>query len=162
MAVMYGHRKILTQSEIEQYPKGVVNIHNSLLPWNRGAHPNFWSWYDDTPKGVTIHKVDAGLDTGDILIQMGIYMSLRETLSSSYLQLHNSAELLFDRNWVDIRNGMPGKRQPRDGSLHKAKELEAIFPHLSKGWDTTCKEVAELGRKYRNGLTIHKMDTIGG
>ena len=35
----------------------------------QGAHPNFWSFYDNTPSGVTIHLIDAGIDTGDVLYQ---------------------------------------------------------------------------------------------
>ena len=47
----------------------IVNLHISYLPWNRGAHPNFWSFFDATPTGVSIHLIDKGIDTGPIIVQ---------------------------------------------------------------------------------------------
>ena len=44
----------------------------SFLPYNRGSHPNFWSFIDDTPKGITIHEIDEGADTGNIVFQKKI------------------------------------------------------------------------------------------
>ena len=38
-------------------------MHISYLPFNRGAHPNYWSFKDNSPKGVTIHFIDNGIDT---------------------------------------------------------------------------------------------------
>lgn len=46
-----------------------MNLHISYLPWNKGADPNFWSCIDGTPAGVTLHHIDAGVDTGDIIAQ---------------------------------------------------------------------------------------------
>src|SRR4026208_1021722 len=48
---------------------GVVHVHNSYLPWNRGAHACTWAMIDETPHGATMHWLDDGVDTGPILIQ---------------------------------------------------------------------------------------------
>jgi len=70
-----------------------INLHPSLLPWNRGAHSNFWSFLEDTPKGVTIHIIDEGIDTGDILLQKKIkFDQSKETLRSSYGRLQQELQ----------------------------------------------------------------------
>ena len=40
---------------------GCLNLHPSLLPYNQGKHPYFWSIVEDVPFGVTIHFIDAGI-----------------------------------------------------------------------------------------------------
>ena len=54
----------------------IINLHISYLPYNRGAHPNFWSFVENTPSGVSIHQVDSGIDTGKIVIQKQINFNL--------------------------------------------------------------------------------------
>ena len=67
--VSYGYRHILKQNVIDGFDCPIFNLHISYLPYNRGAHPNFWSFYDNTPSGVTIHLIDSGVDTGQIVKQ---------------------------------------------------------------------------------------------
>lgn len=64
--------KILREKTLRLGQKFTLNFHPSLLPHNRGKDPNFWAIKDDTPLGVTIHHVDAGIDTGDIAFQARI------------------------------------------------------------------------------------------
>jgi methionyl-tRNA formyltransferase len=64
----YG--QILPEDILNLPPHGCLNVHTSLLPKYRGAAPIQWSILnDDAETGVTIMKMDAGLDTGDILTQ---------------------------------------------------------------------------------------------
>jgi methionyl-tRNA formyltransferase len=44
----------------------------SYLPFNRGAHPNFWSFIEKTQAGVSIHKINKGIDTGNIILRKKI------------------------------------------------------------------------------------------
>lgn len=105
MIISYNYKYLLT-SEIIKYPEyGCINLHISLLPWNRGYHPNVWSFLEDTPKGVTIHHIDGGIDTGNIIIQKEIFIDEnKETLQSSYEILHKEIQTLFKENWNKIRN----------------------------------------------------------
>jgi len=81
------------------------------LPWNRGANPNFWSFVEKTPKGVTIHKIDEGLDTGPIILQKEIEIDDRKnTFRSSYEVLHSIIQELFRKNYLDIMNGLTIER----------------------------------------------------
>ena len=71
--VSYGYRKIVLADVIDKMAGEIINLHISYLPWNRGANPNFWSFIDDTPKGVTIHEMSADLDKGRILCQKELF-----------------------------------------------------------------------------------------
>lgn len=62
----------------------IINFHNALLPWHRGLRAPVWAlWAGDTEAGITWHKVDAGIDTGALLVQKAI--SIDETTESSTL-----------------------------------------------------------------------------
>ena len=62
--ISYNYKYLIDEDVIKYMKNKIVNLHISLLPWNRGANPNLWSFIDNTPKGVTIHQVSAGLDEG--------------------------------------------------------------------------------------------------
>ena len=49
--------------------KTLINLHISYLPYNRGSYPNYWSFKENTPNGVSIHHIDDGIDTGPVLVQ---------------------------------------------------------------------------------------------
>lgn len=128
IAVSYNYRHIITQDSIDFMNGRVINLHISLLPWNKGADPNLWSFIENTPKGVTIHIVDKGLDTGDILLQKEIVLDEQsETLRSSYLQLHKQMQQLFFDNWDKIKNFQFAPRpQCEAGSFHYLKDSARI------------------------------------
>ncbi|MDB4992399.1 MAG: methionyl-tRNA formyltransferase [Parcubacteria group bacterium] len=68
IAVAYG--KIIPQALIDAFPKGILNVHYSLLPKYRGASPvEMAIWNGDTVTGVTIQQMVFELDAGDILSQ---------------------------------------------------------------------------------------------
>lgn len=70
VAVVVAYGRILPVSFLESFRKGAVNLHFSLLPKYRGAAPVNWAIVNgETKTGVTTMKMDAGLDTGDILMQ---------------------------------------------------------------------------------------------
>ena len=58
LVISFGYRKILNKSLLKKLVRPAINLHISYLPYNRGAHPNFWSFIDNTPKGVSIHEID--------------------------------------------------------------------------------------------------------
>jgi methionyl-tRNA formyltransferase len=65
-----GSEQLLRRQEFEIPRLGAINLHPSLLPKYRGPLPYFWQSYEmDLDGGITIHQIDQGIDTGDILIQ---------------------------------------------------------------------------------------------
>ena len=149
--VSYGYRHKIVEPYLSKYRDRMINIHISILPWNRGADPNLWSWYDDTPKGVSIHFIDSGFDTGPVIGQMNVTQwREKETLASSYHFISECAERLFCYEWDNWRIGswfiLP---QLGAGSYHRSIDKEPLMAQLPLKWDTPVGEVERLGEKNR-------------
>ncbi len=70
VAVVVAYGRILPTGFLTAFPKGAINVHFSLLPKFRGAAPVNWAIvHGEQITGVTTMQMDAGLDTGDILLQ---------------------------------------------------------------------------------------------
>jgi len=68
--VVVGYGQIIPQTVIDLAPLGIINVHASLLPKYRGAGPVQWAILNgETRTGVTTMRIDAGLDTGDMLLK---------------------------------------------------------------------------------------------
>lgn len=95
VATAYG--RILPPSLLDLAPMGCINVHGSLLPRHRGAAPIQWSVIrGDKEVGVTIIRMDEGMDTGDILLKASIPSAPEETagtLSDKLAQLGNETLL---------------------------------------------------------------------
>src|SRR6266700_3563652 len=75
-----GYGRIIPQWMIELPPLGNINLHASLLPKYRGAAPIQWAIASgETVTGVTTMRIDAGLDTGDILLQQELTIAPDDT-----------------------------------------------------------------------------------
>jgi methionyl-tRNA formyltransferase len=78
--IVVGYGRIIPQWMLDLPPLGNINLHASLLPKYRGAAPIQWAIArGETGTGVTTMKIDAGLDTGDILQQEKIPISPNDT-----------------------------------------------------------------------------------
>lgn len=143
-AVSYRYRHIIQKPIIEYLSGNIINLHASLLPWNRGSDPNLWSFLENTPRGVTIHYVDEGLDTGDIIAQKEVvFGTSTETLATTYDRLNVEIVELFRLQWPLIMQSEADRRkQPFGGSFHKVKDKEQ-FAHLlaENGWDTPVEKL---------------------
>src|SRR5690606_7176717 len=107
------------------FPLEVLNLHPSYLPYNRGAHPNVWSIVEETPAGVTLHYVDAGIDTGDIVAQREVPVAPSDTGGSLYRKLERAGLELLQEAWPHIKAGRVRRQpQPRDrGTFHRVAQL---------------------------------------
>ena len=141
--VSYGYPFIISQEVLGLFPDKAINLHISYLPWNRGSDPDLWSFLDDTPKGVTIHFLDKGIDTGDIIVQMEVPYKMDDTLSSNYKRLHEELEQLFMDNWVKIKTGISGRqKQTGKGSYHRSVDKGKYVHLLKNGYDTRVSELS--------------------
>ncbi|HXZ80970.1 MAG TPA: methionyl-tRNA formyltransferase [Terriglobales bacterium] len=78
--VVVGYGRIIPQWMIDLPPLGNINLHASLLPKYRGAAPIQWAIaMGETVAGVTTMRIDAGLDTGDILLQRQLPIAPEDT-----------------------------------------------------------------------------------
>ncbi|HWQ56400.1 MAG TPA: methionyl-tRNA formyltransferase [Bryobacteraceae bacterium] len=78
--VIVGYGQIIPQNVIDLAPHGIINVHASLLPKYRGAAPVQWAIANgETITGVTTMRIDAGLDTGDMLFKAATEIGPEET-----------------------------------------------------------------------------------
>jgi methionyl-tRNA formyltransferase len=142
--ISYCYRYIIGRDVLSLFDKGkAINLHISLLPYNRGADPNLWSFLEKTPSGVSIHCIDEGIDTGDVLCQEEVFWDIKnESLSSSYSKLSDKIINLFATNIDDILNCRIKPFKPQSvGTFHKIKDREKYSCLLTDGWNTSVKEI---------------------
>ena len=105
LVISFGFKHIIKNDLLQSITAPILNLHQSYLPWNKGAHPNFWSFWDNTPAGVTIHKIDSGIDTGPIVVQRIFEFDEKvETFRTTYEKLFTELENLFISNIDNIVN----------------------------------------------------------
>lgn len=159
IAVSYSYRHLVRKPVLDLLPERFINLHVSLLPFNRGADPNFWSLVEHTPTGVSIHLMSEGLDEGDILAQRPVHIdAAMHSLSSSYDLLHSEIQDLFRQNWPAIASGtIRPVPQMSGGTMHYAREFAAIRDKMlgPEGWDVPVTLLREryarmMGKK--NGI----------
>ena len=135
--ISYGYQYIIKDNVLTKFPRRVINMHISYLPWNKGKDPNMWSFLEDTPKGVTIHFIDPGIDTGEIIAQEKVDFKPNDTLRTSYTRLSTRIEQLFAHIWPEIKNcSIKSFAQQEEGSFHLAREKQTVEKYLHSGWDT--------------------------
>lgn len=156
LVVSFNYKYIIKKDIIEYLGKKIINMHISFLPWNKGSNPNFWSFFDNTPKGVTIHEMDIGLDTGNIIFQKKvIFEAENETFISSYNRLMEEIIELFKENWEVIKK-KKWKSVPQDGkgTYHTLKDFIEIKNKYEFTWQDNianylfnCSQIIELEKK---------------
>src|SRR5262249_23135590 len=106
--------------------RGFVNTHPSLLPYGRGKHYNFWSIVDRVPFGVSLHMVDEGVDSGDIVAQTEIPYDWEDTGGSLHRKATQAMLTLFHQTYPRLRR-LDFEAQPQNrsvGTFHRGSELE--------------------------------------
>lgn len=96
--VVAAYGQILPQSLLDIPKYGAINVHASLLPKYRGAAPIAWAILrGEKATGVTIMKMDKGMDTGDILLQRDVVLGDEETSETLHDKLASiGAQLLLE------------------------------------------------------------------
>ena len=144
LAISFGYKFIISKKCLSTTKRPPINLHISYLPFNRGAHPNFWSWIESTPIGVSIHEINEGIDTGNIIFQKEInFLKKSDTFSSTYKVLINEVESLFIEKYAEIISGeYESKKQTFIGTIHKVKEL----PEWMNDWDMKISEAIKKSK----------------
>ena len=98
LIVVVAFGQLIPKSILELPRYGCVNVHASLLPKYRGAAPIQWAVIDgEKESGVTIMKMDEGLDTGDMIAKAVVPLAADETGGSLFDKLSQiGAQLLID------------------------------------------------------------------
>jgi methionyl-tRNA formyltransferase len=143
LVISFGYRHILSERALANAKRLPINLHISYLPWNKGSAPNFWSFYDDTPKGISIHFMSLGIDEGPILFQREVIFSEDEDdLEKTYNRLIREIQDFFIEKWDLIRDEeyTAFAQSPNVGSYHGVNEV----PHLPAGWKTKVDHIRQM------------------
>jgi methionyl-tRNA formyltransferase len=117
LVAVAAYGQILPQALLDLPQFGCLNVHTSLLPKYRGAAPIQWAILNDEPKtGVTIMKMDAGLDTGAILSKAETTIEPQDTSETLHERLAQmGADLLFQTIPKYVAGEIRPCPQPVDG-----------------------------------------------
>ena len=106
--VVVAFGQIIPQEILDIAPYGCINVHGSLLPKYRGAAPIQWAVIDgEKESGVTTMQMDAGLDTGDMLLKTVVPLDEKETGGSLFDKLSKAgADLLLLETQPSLREAL--------------------------------------------------------
>ena len=140
VGVVIAYGKILPQEILDAPEYGCINVHASLLPKYRGAAPIQWSVIDGESKtGVTTMQMDAGLDTGDMLLKSETEILPDETAGELHDRLSAMGAQLIVRTLDAIAKGelKPEKQDDSRSCYAKmlTKELCAV------DWNRSAREI---------------------
>ena len=126
--VAYG--KILPQELLDIPKYGCVNVHGSLLPEYRGAAPIQWAVLNgDKKTGVTTMFMNAGMDTGDMILKEEVEIGEDETTGELWDRLKTVGANLLIKTVKEIENGTATRtKQPEEGTMAPmlSKEMAKI------------------------------------
>lgn len=143
IAVVVAYGLILPQAILDAPAKGCLNIHASLLPRWRGAAPIHRAiMAGDAETGVCIMQMDAGLDTGDVLLRKAVAIGPQETTAELHdrLSLVGAAAIIEALDQIDALTAVP---QPEDGVTY-ARKIDKTEARID--WTRPAVEVDRLIR----------------
>jgi len=94
--------------------RGAYNLHFGPLPRLRGCFPTKWAILGDEPAGVTLHAIDPGIDSGDVVAQVLVPLAADETDETLYRRLERAALALFREQLPWLRELRQPARRPQD------------------------------------------------
>lgn len=144
LMVVVAFGQILSQRVLDIPPYGCINVHGSLLPRYRGAAPMQWCVIDGEKKtGITTMFMDAGLDTGDMLLKAEFPIGPDTTLE----EVHDGLMELGAKVLIETLEALSAgtlKRIPQTGESNYAPMLTKETGHIH--WTDPAKKIHDLVR----------------
>ncbi|MHA2282677.1 MAG: formyltransferase family protein [Planctomycetota bacterium] len=172
------HFPYIVPKELLSIPhSGVLNLHPAYLPYNRGWHTPSWAILEETPIGATLHFMDEGIDTGNIVHQERLDVSPGDTANTLYQRLKSLELKVFKEVWPQLvsRSYRRQLQNSTKGSIHKrvelfAEHIQRIDLNGSVGTSDLIKRLRALttnrieeaayyevdGKRYRIQVFIHE------
>lgn len=149
--ISFNYRYILKKKIIDLFKHKALNCHISYLPWNKGAHPNFWSFYDNTKKGISIHVLDGGVDTGDLIFQKKVLFTNKDTLFTSHKKLNKEMEnYLIKKLPLILKDDYKTKKQIKGGTFHYKKDINVYLRKIKNLYRMEISDVKRLKKNEKN------------
>lgn len=143
VVVAYG--QMLPESVLKMKPYGCVNVHASLLPKYRGAAPIQWAVINgEKESGVTTMQMDAGLDTGDILLSAAVPLEEKETGGSLFDKLSAAGARLCVETLRGLEEGTIQPKKQGDSPTAYAFMLTKEMGEID--WSKDAATIERLAR----------------
>ena len=144
--VVIAFGQILPKEILEMTPYGCINVHASLLPSYRGAAPIQWAVINgDKESGVTIMRMDEGVDTGDMINKVIVTLDEKETGGSLFDRLSEAGAKLLVETLPKLEDGSAVfEKQPEESTTPYAAMISKKMGEMD--W---TKSAAELERLIR-------------
>jgi len=121
----------------------MINTHPSILPFHKGSLPIFWCTLLGSALGITLHKIEPGLDSGDIISQQQILYDE----SMTFKEVHAIARSIIIENLKSllskVSQAAPVHSYPQAPSIsshHLLKDGNALLSKLPLNWNTTIRD----------------------
>lgn len=144
--VVVAFGQIIPQAILELPEYGCINVHASLLPKYRGAAPIQWAVINqERESGVTIMRMDTGIDTGDMIMKEAVLLDRKETGGSLFDKLSTVGAALLVRTLDAISDGTASyEKQPEDSPTAYAGMLTKKDGEID--WTKTASQIEGLIR----------------
>jgi methionyl-tRNA formyltransferase len=144
--IVVGYGQIIPQSIIDIPPMGIINVHGSLLPKYRGAAPIQWAIArGESRTGVTTMKINAGLDTGDMLLKWETEIGPEENAIELGARLATAGADLLRRTMDELPRIVPEKQDESQASYAPIlKKEDGLID-----WTRPAREIANRIRGFQ-------------
>lgn len=138
--VVEAFGQIIPQAVLDIPKHCCVNIHTSLLPKYRGAAPIQWAVLNgDKMTGVTTMRMDAGLDTGDIIMQKEVMLNEGETSGTLFERLAEAGAELIVKTLTAIEDGTAVYTPQDSGRVTHTSKITKEMGSID--WNKSAKEI---------------------
>lgn len=143
-------QKVLPKKIIEIPNFGCINLHPSLLPRYRGMSPQHWPIINgDLETGVTIHYIDEGVDTGNILIQETVNLDGESYVADLQNKMMEMYPRMITRAIELVASGDFGSKQnDAESSYHGRLKIQDVTIKKDTGVEKACRMVRAASRPY--------------
>ena len=143
-----GYDRLLRPDTVQKYPKRIINLHAAYLPWARGIGTTLFATVLRYPYGVSIHFINEGLDTGNLIARKLVRTEQDDTLRTFYSKLLSATEDLFFESFPKIvagqTNGVPQEELGDINTNRSRLQFESVMHCCPNGYDTLITDLEKL------------------
>jgi len=157
-----GYDRLLRPKTVQRFSQRIINLHAAYLPWARGIGTTLFATMLRYPYGVSIHFINEGLDTGNLISRKLVQPGPKDTLRTFYTKLLSATEELFFESFPKIVNGQTnGVPQEELGEINTNRsrlQFESLLDVCPNGYDTLITDLEkfryslEASNAFRNAL----------
>ena len=147
-----GYDRLLRPKTVQKYCQRIINLHAAYLPWARGIGTTLFATMLRYPYGVSVHFINEGLDTGNLVARKLVRTDQSDTLRTIYSKLFSATEELFFENFPKIvagqTNGIPQEELGDINTNRSRLQFESVIDSCPNGYDTLITDL----EKFRDSL----------